>query len=117
MKFKVQNLLLVLILGASIQAFSAMETEVPPEPPALSSTGNQAIDLKSPDEEQRGKVSINNATAEQLAAAMAGVGLKKAESIVSYREKYGTFTQLEQLSEVPGIGRALLERNLDKLKL
>ena len=54
-------------------------------------------------------VSINQATAEQLAAALSGVGLKKAEGIVRYREQNGPFTQVEQLQEVPGIGPALFE--------
>lgn len=62
-------------------------------------------------------VNINQATAQELAAAMDGIGLKKAESIVSYREKYGLFTQLEQLKEVPGIGSTLVERNLGRLQL
>lgn len=52
-----------------------------------------------------------------LAGAMNGVGLKKARSIVEYREQYGPFTSVEQLSEVPGFGTALVERNLSRLKL
>ncbi|PPS58101.1 hypothetical protein CRX72_10795 [Pantoea sp. BRM17] len=56
-------------------------------------------------------------TAEQLASAMNGIGLKKAQAIVSYREEYGRFTALDQLKEVPGIGNALVERNSDRLKL
>ncbi|KAB8310067.1 ComEA family DNA-binding protein [Erwinia endophytica] len=63
------------------------------------------------------QVSINQATAEELAAALNGVGLKKAQAIVSYRDEYGAFTQLEQLKEVPGMGNALVERNLSRLKL
>lgn len=63
------------------------------------------------------QVSINSASAEELAAVMNGVGLKKAESIVSYRDQYGPFTQVEQLKEVPGIGSALVERNVTRLKL
>ncbi|MCA1921633.1 ComEA family DNA-binding protein, partial [Buttiauxella noackiae] len=43
--------------------------------------------------------------------------LKKAQSIVSYREEYGPFKTLEQLQEVPGIGSALVERNLSHIKL
>lgn len=64
-----------------------------------------------------GQVSINQATAEELAAALNGVGLKKAQAIVSYREEYGEFTQVDQLKEVPGLGNALVERNLSRLKL
>nr|MBA2815378.1 competence protein ComEA [Candidatus Pantoea persica] len=48
---------------------------------------------------------------------MNGVGLKKTQSIVSYREQYGPFSAIEQLKEVPGIGNALVERNAEKLKL
>ena len=63
------------------------------------------------------QVNINNATAQELAAALNGVGLKKAEAIVSYREKYGPFTQVEQLKEVPGIGPALYGRNVSRITL
>lgn len=63
------------------------------------------------------QVSINQATAEQPSAAMNGVGLKKAQSIVSYREQYGPFSAIQQLNEVPGIGNSLLERNAARLKL
>ncbi|MEC5318005.1 helix-hairpin-helix domain-containing protein [Brenneria populi subsp. brevivirga] len=70
--------------------------------------------LSAADEDE---VSINTATAQELAQAMNGVGLKKAEAIVSYREQNGPFTQIEQLQEVPGIGAALVERNLSRLKL
>lgn len=62
-------------------------------------------------------VSINQADAEQLASVLKGVGLKKAESIVRYREQNGPFTQIEQLQEVPGIGPALFERNRARLKM
>ncbi|QPS85130.1 helix-hairpin-helix domain-containing protein [Serratia plymuthica] len=62
-------------------------------------------------------VSINQADAEQLASVLKGVGLKKAESIVRYREQNGPFTQIEQLQEVPGIGSALFERNRARLKM
>lgn len=76
----------------------------------LSSTPSSAVP-------QQEKVSINEATAEQLSAALNGVGLKKAQAIVSYREQYGPFSAIEQLNEVPGIGNALVERNAARLKL
>lgn len=64
-----------------------------------------------------GKVSINTASAEELARAMNGVGLKKAQAIVSYREEYGPFKTLDDLRQVPGMGGALVERNLPHLML
>ena len=63
------------------------------------------------------KVSINHASAEQLAQALNGVGLKKAQAIVSYREEYGPFKTLDDLKPVPGMGSALVERNLAHLTL
>ena len=63
------------------------------------------------------KVSINRASAEQLAQALNGVGLKKAQAIVSYREEYGPFKTLDDLKQVPGMGSALVERNLAHLTL
>ena len=63
------------------------------------------------------KVSINRASAELLAQALNGVGLKKAQAIVSYREEYGPFKTLDDLKQVPGLGSALVERNLAHLTL
>ena len=63
------------------------------------------------------RVSINAASAEDLARVMNGVGLKKAQSIVSYREEYGPFKTLDDLKQVPGMGSALVERNLAHLTL
>ncbi|ASL81715.1 MULTISPECIES: ComEA family DNA-binding protein [Serratia] len=76
--------------------------------------GGQQVMTKAAEETA---VSINQATAEQLAAALSGVGLKKAEGIVRYREQNGPFTQVEQLQEVPGIGPALFEKNRTRLKM
>ncbi|AGE16847.1 MULTISPECIES: ComEA family DNA-binding protein [Serratia] len=87
------------------------------EAPMLStpaSHGGQSVMTKATEE---AAVSINQATAEQLAAALSGVGLKKAEGIVRYREQNGPFTQVEQLQEVPGIGPALFEKNRTRLKM
>ncbi|HGM5455489.1 ComEA family DNA-binding protein [Serratia marcescens] len=87
------------------------------EAPMLStpaSNGGQSVMTKATEE---AAVSINQATAEQLAAALSGVGLKKAEGIVRYREQNGPFTQVEQLQEVPGIGPALFEKNRTRLKM
>ena len=67
--------------------------------------------------EQSGSVNINTADAATLAAALNGVGIKKAEAIIAYREQKGKFTSPEQLLEVKGIGQATLDKNKDKIKL
>jgi competence protein ComEA len=75
------------------------------------------VTTAKPGDADDGVVSINTGSAEALAQAMNGVGLKKAQSIVSYREEYGPFKALEQLQEVPGIGSSLVQRNLSHIKL
>lgn len=72
--------------------------------------------VKASDEEGA-QVSINSASAEDLAHAMNGVGLKKAQAIVAYRDEYGPFKTLDDLKQVPGIGSSLVERNLTHLTL
>ena len=61
------------------------------------------------------KLNINTATVSEIQKALTGIGAKKAEAIVQYREKHGNFTSAEQLLEVQGIGKATLERNRDRI--
>lgn len=62
-------------------------------------------------------VNINTASAEELATLLNGVGEKKAQAIIEYREQHGEFQSTEQLVEVKGIGPALLERNRSRIQL
>ncbi|WP_109077780.1 ComEA family DNA-binding protein [Aggregatibacter kilianii] len=63
------------------------------------------------------KVNINTATAAEIQKALVGIGAKKAEAVVQYREKHGAFSAVEQLLEVQGIGKATLEKNRDRIAL
>ncbi|MBT0721576.1 hypothetical protein EFZ10_03910 [Tatumella sp. TA1] len=63
------------------------------------------------------KVNLNTADAATLAGKLNGVGLKKAQAIVEYREKYGLFTDVRQLIEVPGFGESLVNRVIANLTL
>ncbi|MDA8478710.1 helix-hairpin-helix domain-containing protein [Citrobacter sp. Awk 4] len=85
------------------------------EAPATAKT-KASVPAKASDEEGT-RVSINTASAEELARAMNGVGLKKAQAIVSYREEYGPFKTVDDLKQVPGMGSSLVERNLAVLTL
>lgn len=64
-----------------------------------------------------GTIDINTATAEEFAAAMAGVGLKKGRAIVAYRDENGPFASIEDLVKVSGIGAATLDSNRDRLSV
>ncbi|WNO11728.1 ComEA family DNA-binding protein [Teredinibacter sp. KSP-S5-2] len=65
----------------------------------------------SPAEISIQKVSINKADAETLAASLKGIGLKKAQAIVEWREANGKFTSIDQLTEVKGIGESTIKKN------
>jgi len=54
------------------------------------------------------KVNINTATVEEL-KTLKGVGEKKAEAIIEYRKKNGSFQTKEDLMKVRGIGKKLFE--------
>ncbi|MFC7413507.1 ComEA family DNA-binding protein [Larsenimonas suaedae] len=62
------------------------------------------------------QIDINTATVEQL-SELKGIGEKKAEAIVAYREANGPFEHLEGLSDVKGIGESLIEKNRDRMHI
>lgn len=62
-------------------------------------------------------VNINEAAPAELAAGLTGVGLARAEAIVRYREQFGPFETIDELSEVSGIGAATVERNRSSIVL
>jgi len=56
-------------------------------------------------------VNINTASASEIAEALNGIGLNKAQAIVEYREAYGLFTQADEIVFVRGIGDSTYEKN------
>ena len=54
-------------------------------------------------------VNINTADAKAIGDALSGIGPKKAEAIVKYREEKGAFKTVEELVNVDGIGEKTLE--------
>lgn len=62
-------------------------------------------------------VNINHATAIDIAVMLKGIGLKKAEAIVEWRIANGKFTDIDQLTEVKGIGEKTLLINKGKISL
>ncbi|MEN0583517.1 MULTISPECIES: helix-hairpin-helix domain-containing protein [Kosakonia] len=127
MKHGIKALLISLSFACATLSHSALAApSAAAKPPAAqqsksdtaTSAQTKAQDAaKSADDEGGTRVSINSATAEELSRVMNGVGIKKAQAIVSYREEYGPFKSVDDLKQVPGIGGTLVERNLSNLKL
>ncbi|MFC6337435.1 competence protein ComEA [Pseudomonas sp. CCM 7891] len=63
------------------------------------------------------KVNLNSANAGTLQRDLFGIGAAKAKAIIAYRESNGSFTAVDELLEVKGIGKALLEKNRERLEV
>ncbi len=61
-------------------------------------------------------VNINTASKEEL-GKLNGIGESKANAIVEYRNKNGNFTNIEDIQNVDGIGKALYEKIKDNIKV
>lgn len=66
---------------------------------------------------QAGPVNINTADAATLAKELNGVGLKRAQAIVDYRQKHGPFKSADELALVKGIGPAAVSKNRDLIRI
>lgn len=60
-------------------------------------------------------VDINQADAETLSRVMDGIGPKKAQAIIDYRNQHGPFHTIDELTRVKGIGAGTLSRNRGRI--
>jgi competence protein ComEA len=61
-------------------------------------------------------VHLNKSTIDDL-LTLKGIGHKKAQAILAYREKIGAFKSLDDLKKVKGIGEKVLMDNKERLKI
>ena len=62
-------------------------------------------------------VNVNTANAEEIADALKGVGMTKAEAIISYRNEHGKFKHIDELVNVKGIGIRTVDINREYILL
>ena len=60
-------------------------------------------------------LNINTADAPTLSAELKGIGMTKAEAIVSFRTEHGPFSEPNDLIAVPGIGPKIVEMIQDQI--
>ena len=70
--------------------------------------------VPSASQAQKDKVNLNTATVAEL-QTLEGIGEKKAEQIIAYREANGGFKQISDLKAVSGIGEKRFETLKDSL--
>lgn len=102
----VSSLFFAFLTSISVAATAAPSAK--PEAPS-------PISVQMTQTEQSTKVNLNAADSETLRRDLFGIGASKAKAIVAYRESNGPFTAVDELLEVKGIGKALLEKNRDRL--
>ncbi len=60
-------------------------------------------------------ININTADKETLMTSIKGVGEKRAEAIIDYREQNGPFKSVDDLAEISGIGQTIVDDNRENL--
>lgn len=61
------------------------------------------------------KIDLNKANASTLTGSFKGIGKKRAEAIIAYRDTHHGFKSIEELAEIKGLGQHFVERNREKL--
>lgn len=82
---------LLLAIAPLAQAESSQASAAAPAHSAMT------VPFEAPGPTAPHKIDLNTATAEQLAAALKGVGAAKARVVVKYRKEIGLFRCIEEL--------------------
>ena len=70
----------------------------------------EAVANKVNDEMSNVTININSASAIEL-QEMSGIGQEKASEIIEYRQQHGNFQTVDDLQNVPGIGKRTIDKN------
>ncbi len=97
-------LLNLTMLAVPVSSLAQSPPTVPP-PPAATVTPVPAIET----------VDINTADVATLDRLLEGIGEKRAQAIVEWREKHGPFKTIYDLEQVSGIGPKTIEKNKHRL--
>ncbi|MBE2896421.1 helix-hairpin-helix domain-containing protein [Pasteurellaceae bacterium HPA106] len=104
------------LLCSSAFISSAYAKDKAAQTPATQQNEVQA-DTSKVEKSESQKVHLNSATADELQQMLSGIGAKKAQAIVEYREQNGNFISIDQLEDVKGIGKATVDKNRQLLAL
>jgi competence protein ComEA len=97
------------IIGLAMCLSTVLNAQDLKQPPHTPPSTAPSIASKVSMQQEAGKISINHADVSSL-MQLPGIGLKKAEAIVAYRESQGEFTQAEELMNIKGIGKKLFTK-------
>ena len=98
----------LLTVNQSAKLTDEMVIYIPYEGEIDTETAPEIITAGSPEESPGELVNINTAGISEL-TTLNGIGEKKAQAIITYREEQGLFGTLEELKNIPGIGDKTFE--------
>ncbi|OGV26826.1 MAG: hypothetical protein A3F18_02590 [Legionellales bacterium RIFCSPHIGHO2_12_FULL_37_14] len=85
--------------------------------PVIVHAGAVPNDLPKPVEANaKVKINLNLADVNLLTHAIKGIGAKRAQAIVAYRNEHHEFKSLDELAKVPGIGKHFVETHKANLE-
>ncbi|MEM7402404.1 MAG: helix-hairpin-helix domain-containing protein [Myxococcota bacterium] len=88
---------------------AAVPAQHTPAQRSMQMAGAAKIAVGKKSQRSRRKIDLNLATSKQL-QQLKGIGQKRAEAIVRYRQQHGPFTRITQLFHIKGIGSKLLKK-------
>lgn len=94
------NIIAIILTVFSVQSFALDDTKV--------SSEDTSVNIMV--------ININQAESHDF-LSLKGVGVKKAQAIVTYRQTNGPFVKIDDLLKVQGIGEYVLAENKDRLKI
>lgn len=75
-----------------------------------------SLTTKSQVSQSTAKIDLNKADVSDLSHSIKGIGEKRAEAIVKYRQAHGAFKSIAELAYVPGLGSNFVKKNNAELE-
>ena len=97
----------VIVTALTLTPWTAMAAEKSTKMPGQTAAVSATVGADA-------KVNINTAGVKEL-TTLSGIRPKVAERIVAYREAHGPFKKPEDLKKVEGVGKAMFERNRERV--
>ncbi|MCD6329093.1 MAG: ComEA family DNA-binding protein [Candidatus Cloacimonetes bacterium] len=91
------------MIGDSVEVYAFVEAE----------TSKQSNEVT---EDIAGKINLNTASISQL-MNLKGIGEKKAQAIIDYRNEHGSFKTIEEIMNVKGIGQGIFDKIKNRIEV